>query len=63
MGKAIVTTPAGINGLDDLKDGSDVVVVHNGEQMARVIIELINGPERREAIQHEARKTVENRYG
>jgi glycosyltransferase involved in cell wall biosynthesis/GT2 family glycosyltransferase len=62
MGKAIVSTPAGINGLDDLKPGSDLIVVHTGEEMAEAIADLIGFPERRSEIERQARKTVVERY-
>lgn len=60
MGKAIVSTPAGVNGLDDLDDG--VVVVKNGADMASAIARLIEDPERRQAIEREARRIVVERY-
>src|SRR6202011_2414440 len=40
MGKAIVSTPAGINGLD-LSAGHDVVVVKTGAEMAEAIRGLL----------------------
>ncbi len=36
MGKAIVSTPAGVNGLD-LQAGKDVIVAATGEEMAAAI--------------------------
>ena len=62
MGKAIVSTPAGINGLD-LEPGADVIVVSDPEEMARVISRLLNSPDERKAIEHRARQTAEARYG
>ncbi len=62
MGKAIVSTPAGINGLD-LESGSDVIVVSDPEEMARAISRLLSSPDERKAIEHRARQTAEARYG
>ncbi len=60
MGKAIVSTPAGINGLDVAED---VVVAQSGEDMAAAIARLIRDPERRRALERRARATAESRYG
>jgi len=61
MGKAIVSTPAGINGLD-LNPGVDVIVTNDAAQMARAIRELIENPAQRQSIEHQARLTVERRF-
>ena len=61
MGKAIVSTPAGINGLD-LEAGRDVVVAESGEEMARAILELFEHPQERRAIERQARLTVESKF-
>ncbi len=61
MGKAIVSTPPGINGLE-LAPGRDVVVAETAEEMARAIAELLDNPERRKAIEREARARVERDY-
>lgn len=61
MGKAIVSTPSGINGLD-LSPGRDVVVANTGAEMARAILELFENPEQRQAIERAARETVESRF-
>ncbi len=61
MGKAIVTTPAGINGLD-LTPGSDVVVAQSGAEMAAAIKDLLLNPEKRTAIERQARITVERGF-
>jgi len=63
MGKAVVSTAAGINGLDDLRDGVDVMVANDGEQMAKTIAALMGDPEKRKKIERQARRTVERRYG
>ncbi len=61
MGKAIVSTPAGINGLD-LNPGSDVIVVETGAEIAREILSLFADPAKRKRIEAAARKTVEHDY-
>jgi glycosyltransferase involved in cell wall biosynthesis len=62
MGKVVVSTPAGINGLD-LAPGRDVVLVHAPAEMAGAITELLSDPERRRAIEATARQTVERDFG
>ena len=61
MGKAIVSTPAGINGLD-LSPGRDVIVADTGGEMARAILDLLETPARRANLEREARLTVEREY-
>jgi GT2 family glycosyltransferase len=61
MGKAIVSTPAGINGLD-LHPGCDVIVAATPEEMARAIRELFENPATRESLECEARRTVERDF-
>jgi glycosyltransferase involved in cell wall biosynthesis len=61
MGKAIVSTPAGINGLD-LEPGKDVVVANTGAEIARAIRNLIEDPATRRTIEQQARETVERRF-
>ena len=62
MGKAIVSTPAGINGLD-LLGGEDLIVAGNAEAMANAILELLREPERRRTLEARARHTVEHDFG
>ena len=62
MGKAIVSTPAGINGLDELVDGRDVVVASTGAAMAAEIEALFTDPARRSALEREARRTAVRCY-
>lgn len=62
MGKAIVSTPAGVNGLD-LAWGADVVVRETGEQMAAAIRELLGDADKRRGVERQARATVEARFG
>jgi glycosyltransferase involved in cell wall biosynthesis len=63
MGKAIVSTPAGINGLDDLADGRDLLVARSSEAMAEAIGALVADVARRMQFERHARETVEKRYG
>ncbi len=61
MGKAIVSTPAGIHGLD-LNPGTDVVVVETASQMADAIRGLMADPARVAQLGAAARTTVLERY-
>lgn len=61
MGKAIVSTPAGINGLD-LDPGTDVIVAETGVAMAQAIRELLENPVRRQSIERQARLTAERKF-
>lgn len=62
MGRAIVSTPAGINGLT-LAEGSDVVVARSGAEMAAAIQRLLDNPDERRRIEAQARRTVEEHFG
>jgi GT2 family glycosyltransferase/glycosyltransferase involved in cell wall biosynthesis len=62
MGKAVVSTPAGINGLD-LNPGTDVLIANTGAEMARAILDLLENPARRQAMERAARQTVERTFG
>src|SRR6202035_4073932 len=62
MGKAIVSTPAGINGLD-LQVGVDVMLANTGEEMSQAILDLLAQPARRREMEREARLTVERAFG
>lgn len=57
MGKAVVSTPAGVNGLD-VAAGRDCVVTETAEAMAEAIEELTGNAERRGAIGAQARETA-----
>ena len=61
MGKAIVSTEAGIHGLE-LARGQDVVVANSGEDMANAIARLLEHPDERMALERCARRTVERVY-
>ena len=62
MGKAIVSTEAGIHGLE-LGRGTDVVVTESAEAMAAAIARLLHDPAERSKIEAHARQTVERVYG
>ncbi len=62
MGKAIVSTPAGVNGLDDIQNGRDIIVVNAGVEMAYAIAGLFDDPDTRREIEQQARKTAVERY-
>jgi GT2 family glycosyltransferase/glycosyltransferase involved in cell wall biosynthesis len=61
MRKAVVSTPAGINGLD-LTNGHDVLVVNSGKEMADAIATLFADPPKRLQIEQHARETVEQHF-
>lgn len=61
MGKVVVSTAAGISGLD-LESGRDVIVASSGNEMSQAILDLFDDPARRCSIEHEARRTVETRF-
>jgi glycosyltransferase involved in cell wall biosynthesis len=62
MGKAIVSTPAGVNGLD-LFPGKDFVLVKSAAEMIEAIEDLLANPERRKGMEVIARRRVEREYG
>jgi glycosyltransferase involved in cell wall biosynthesis len=61
MGKAIVSTPAGINGLD-LDPGKDVIVASTGAAMSQAILELFENSAKRHSLERQARRTVETGF-
>ena len=61
MAKAVVATPAGVNGLE-LLPGKDVLVASDGKEMAQSIRDLFNDPFKRKAIELAARQTVDRDY-
>jgi glycosyltransferase involved in cell wall biosynthesis len=62
MGKAIVSSAAGIHGLD-LERGKDVIVTDSAEEMGGAIARLLDHPEERRAMEQHARETAERVYG
>jgi len=61
-GRPVVSTPAGVNGLD-LSPGGDFILVHTGEEMADAIARLLASPEERRRLAVAGRKRVEESYG
>jgi glycosyltransferase involved in cell wall biosynthesis len=61
MGKAVVSTPAGVNGLD-LAPGDDFMLVHTAQEMAAAIENLLEAPFDRGHIEKAARARVERDY-
>ncbi|HEY7388058.1 MAG TPA: glycosyltransferase [Bryobacteraceae bacterium] len=62
MGKAIVSTPAGVNGLD-LVPGEDFVLAKTATEMADAITDLLDDESKRRRIETTARRRAENDYG
>ena len=62
MGKAVVSTPAGVNGLD-LSPGRDFVLVKTGAEMVAAIHQLLDDPAARAKIEAAARARVERDFG
>jgi GT2 family glycosyltransferase/glycosyltransferase involved in cell wall biosynthesis len=62
MGKAIVSTEAGIHGLE-LARGADVVVANAAQEMASSIMHLLDSLDARVALERHARATAERIYG
>ena len=61
MGKPIVSTPAGVNGLD-LDTDQGVMIARTAIDMTRSILELFRDNDKRECLGRQARTTVENRF-
>jgi glycosyltransferase involved in cell wall biosynthesis len=61
MGKAVVSTRAGINGLD-LVPGNDVIIAETGPAMAHAILELFENPRKRSSLEQQARRTAANKF-
>jgi GT2 family glycosyltransferase/glycosyltransferase involved in cell wall biosynthesis len=61
MGRVVVSTPAGVNGLD-VSSGRDLVVTQSATEMAEEIIALSSEPVLRKSIEAGARTTA-MRYG
>jgi glycosyltransferase involved in cell wall biosynthesis len=61
MGKVVVSTPAGIDGLD-LVSGEEVVVAQRGEEFSAAILDLLDHPEKRRALERKARAIAERNF-
>jgi glycosyltransferase involved in cell wall biosynthesis len=57
MGRVVVSTPAGVNGLD-VTPGEDVIVGASGADLAAAITGISNDPDRRYAVERRARQTA-----
>ena len=57
MGRVVVSTPAGVNGLE-VSPGRDVVVVNSAPEMAQRIVALSASAEARKVIESRARETA-----
>ncbi len=63
MGKALVSTGAGVNGLNDLLAGTDFALAEDAGAFAQAVDELLVSPERRILLETAARQAVEARHG
>jgi glycosyltransferase involved in cell wall biosynthesis len=61
-GRPVVSTPAGVNGLD-LVPGKDFMLVHTAGEMAAAIGNLLASPAECHRLAAAARRRVEDRYG
>jgi glycosyltransferase involved in cell wall biosynthesis len=58
----VVSTPAGVNGLD-LVPGEDFLLAETPEEIAAAIARLFSDPEDRRRIEDAARSRVEREFG
>ena len=61
-GRPVVSTSAGVNGID-LTPGIDFILVHTGAEMAEAIVRLLAAPEACERLSAAGRRRVEESYG
>ncbi|MDX2152948.1 MAG: glycosyltransferase [Bryobacteraceae bacterium] len=61
MGKAIVSTPRGVNGLD-LESGEGVLIEDSPEGFAEAVLDLLRDAGRRRELERTARRIAEERY-
>ncbi len=61
-GRPVVSTPAGVNGLD-LIAGEEFVLVQTGREMAQAIQKLLASPDERHRLAMTGRRRVEESYG
>ncbi len=61
MGKAIVSTTRGVEGID-LTNGRDVMIADSSEDFARICAALLRDPDRRTELGRNARKLAEEKY-
>jgi glycosyltransferase involved in cell wall biosynthesis len=61
MGKAIVSTPTGCEGLD-VVDGENILVRDTSEAFADAVVEVLNNPTLRSGLERNARRTAIEKY-
>jgi glycosyltransferase involved in cell wall biosynthesis len=61
MGKAIVSTSKGAEGLD-VKDGYDIIIRDRVDEFAEAVVHLLSQPSLRTSLGHNARLTAEQKY-
>ncbi|MGZ4316388.1 MAG: glycosyltransferase [Gaiellaceae bacterium] len=62
MGRPVVTTPLGVEGLE-LDDGVHVLIANEARDFADCVVRLLRDPSEREKLSREGRQRVEQRYG
>jgi sugar transferase (PEP-CTERM/EpsH1 system associated) len=62
MGKAVVSTPLGAEGLP-VQHGENIVLAEDPADFARQVVDLLRDPQRRERLGQAARQLVEQSYG
>jgi glycosyltransferase involved in cell wall biosynthesis len=61
MGKAVVSTSVGCEGLDTV-DGRNILIRDDPTEFAAAVVQVLRDPQLRDRLGHEARKTAEERY-
>lgn len=61
MGKAVVSTPVGCEGLD-ARDGENILIRGDPESFAEAVVAVVGDPELRHRLAAEARATAERKY-
>ena len=61
MGKAIISTPVGAEGLP-VENGKNILLAEGAEEFARQVVRTLRDPAAREGLGQEARKLVEENY-
>lgn len=62
MGKAVVSTPGGVNGLDEIRQGVEVLVAGSAAEMAAAIRMVLGDAEVRRGLEREARAAAVGRF-
>lgn len=62
MGKAVVSTSGGVNGLDEIVPWQDAVIENDGRKFAEAIIRLWNDSSLRRTLERNARAAAERAY-